>query len=171
MSATINLSPLIGKVIRDLIEQDAKSLDIETVYTRLNEVYGDDIFQSERMLAQIAVRGKIKAHLKSAFSINGEEGDDQLRLLKEDAPAALAVKQPGGGFAYVPLRMAGIQDVDAATKSKRDNIKNARASLKRWEDAVKPVRAVMQERGVTFGEAQKLLAEQQKTKPTRKASA
>jgi hypothetical protein len=156
---------MIAKVIREMQDEEGVILDVDTVYKRLSDVYGDDVFQSERMLAQIAVRQKIKSHLKNAYSINGDDSG-QLQLIKDDAPAALAVKQPGGGYAYVPLRVAGIQDLDAATKAKVDNIKNAQASLRRWEKSVKPIRAVMEAEGVTFGEAQKMIADRTAATPS-----
>ncbi len=162
MSTMINLGPMIAKVARDMLEEQNSIIDIEGVYAKLLETYSDEIFESERMLAQIAVRQKIKSHLKSAHSINGDGEIDQLRLLRDDAPATLSVKMPEGGYAYVPLLMASVDHLDAATAAKKQNIKNASASLKRWEKATDPIRKIMVERAISFGEAKKLFDEKPK---------
>jgi len=160
MSTMINIGPMIAKITRDMLDEQGTILDVESVYARMINHYGDQIFESERMLAQVAVKAKIKSHLKNAHSINGDDEGDQLKLLKDDAPATLAVKQDGGGYAYIPLRMASVADLDAATKSKKDNIKNAKAALRRWERSIKPIRGIMIEQKISFPEAQKLAADQ-----------
>lgn len=175
MSTMINIGPMIAKVIRDMLNEQGTILDIDSVYNKLISMNGADVFQSERMLAEVAVRQKIKSHLKNAHSINNDD-NGQLSLIKEDAPAALAIKQPGGSYSYVPLRLAGLDDLDAATKAKKENIKHAQASLKRWEKSIEPIRSIMEEEKVSFGEAQKMAADRAKAEPqvkekrTRKAS-
>ena len=168
MSTMINIGPMIAKVIRDMLLDEAAILDVDSVYHQLIATKGAEVFQSERMLAEVAVRKKIKSHLKNAHSINSDDGL-QLSLIKDDAPAALAVKQPEGGYAYVPLRLAGLADLDAATRAKEENIKNARAALKRWEKTIKPIRELMESEKITLGEAQKILSERQAEKPPAKA--
>lgn len=172
MSMTINIGPMIAKVVRDLATSENMILDVDAVYDRMTSQYGDDLFQSERLLAQVAIRQKIKAHLKSAFSVNGDvDGGDQLRLLKDDVPAALAVKQADGGYTYVPLRLATLDDLDAVTKSKAENVKNVQASLKRWNKTTKPIRSlIMDGKASTVGEAQKILAEQPKAQTKERKS-
>lgn len=160
MSTMINIGPMIAKVARDMLEAEDVVLDIDSVYAKLLELYSDQIFESERMLAQIAVRQKIRAHIRSAHSINGDANDDQLRLLKDDAPATLSVKLPEGGYAYVPLRMASVGHLDSATLAKKENIKHANAALKRWHTATDPIRKIMVEQSISFGEAKKILDEQ-----------
>lgn len=162
MSTMINLGPMIAKVARDMLEEQNTIIDIEGVYAKLIETYGNQIFESERMLAQVAIRQKIKSHLRSAISVNGDEGADQLRLLKDDAPATLSVKMAEGGYAYVPLLMASVEHLDAATAAKKENIKHASAALKRWEKTIDPIRKLMVEKKVSFGEAKKLFDEQPK---------
>ncbi|MGB3814043.1 MAG: hypothetical protein WA950_12530 [Shinella sp.] len=168
MSTLINIGPMIAKVIRDMLTEQGAILDVDSVYAQLIATKGVEVFQSERMLAEVAVRRKIKSHLKHAHSINSDDGI-QLSLIKDDAPATLAVKQPEGGYAYVPLRLAALADLDAATHAKEENIKNARAALKRWEKTIKPIRELMEAENVTFGEAQKILSDRQAAKPPAKA--
>lgn len=164
MSTMINLGPMIAKVARDMLEAQNAIIDVEGVYAKLSELYSDQIFESERMLAQIAVKQKIKSHLKTAHSVNGDEGADQLRLLKDDAPATLSVRMQDGGYAYVPLLMASVEHLDSATNAKKQNIKHANAALKRWEKATSPIRKIMIERKTSFGAAKKLFDEQPKPK-------
>lgn len=165
MSTMINVGPMIAKIARDLLEGGTSVLSVDSVYDRLMAVYGDDIYSSEKRLAEVAVRQKIKAHLKNAQSVNVSESPAQLTLLKDGAPATLAIRQDGGDYAYVPLGMASLVDIDAATRAKQENIANARAALKRWERAIKPVRSIMEERAVSFGQARAILDASDTEKP------
>lgn len=168
MSTMTNIRPLIAKVVRDMLETEDTILDVETVYERLTGDHGDDIFESERELARIAVKQKIKSHLRTAHSVGDSESDKQLSLLSNDAPAALAVKLPSGGFGYVPLRAASIEDVKAATANKVKNIKNASAALERWERYTRPILRIMKQQGVPFGTAEQVHSERLAAKPKRK---
>lgn len=153
-----NLGPLIALAVRDVLDGD-KLLDVDTVYENLINRHGNEIFEHERLLAQAAVKQKVKAYIRNAHSINKDTGGDQLSFLKDDAPATVSVKLQQGGYAYVPLSMATVADLEAATKAKRNNIDNASASFKRWNDALRPALKIMRKNGTTFGEAQRLLVE------------
>lgn len=165
MSTMINLRPLIAKTVRDLLESQDTILDVDSVYAELVTVYGDEIFESERELARIAVRQKIKSHLKSAHSADARTDGEQTTLLPDTAPAALAIRMPDGGYGYVPLRAASVADVEAATKNKIKNIDAAQASLKKWREFIKPIVRLMKRDGITFGEAE---AKAATAKPRRK---
>lgn len=164
MSQMINIGPMISKVITDMVAEQDNILDVDSVYTALMQAYGGEIFRSERMLAEVAVRQKIKAHLRSAHSINGNDEDAQLSLIGKDKPSTIAVKRQDGGYAYVPLRMASVADLDAATRAKRENIRNVQAALKRWEEVIEPIRAIMESEGVSYGDAARRVAERAEAK-------
>lgn len=153
-----NIGPLIALAVRDVLDGE-KLLDVDSVYQNLINRHGNEIFEHERLLAQAAVKQKVKSYIRNAHRINKDTGGDQLSFLKDDAPATVSVKQKQGGYAYVPLSMAMVADLEAATKAKRDNIDNAAASFKRWNDALRPALKIMRKNGATFGEAQKIIAE------------
>lgn len=58
MSTMINIGPMIARVTRDMLEAQNAIIDVESVYAKLTELYSDEIFESEGMLAQIAVKQK-----------------------------------------------------------------------------------------------------------------
>lgn len=168
MSNLINIGPLIAKITRDMLDQQDTMLDVDSVYTKLEADHGDAIFESAQLLATRSIKQTIKAHIKNAHSMGGE--DDRQGDLLKDEPAAVAVKQPNGGYGYVPLRAAGVDAIEAATKSKERNIANAEASYERWLKFTQPIVAIMKERNVSFGVAQKI-AVQEPAKPNQKVRA
>lgn len=159
MSTLINISPFISKVISDMLNEQGVELDVDSVYARLTAIYGDAIYEASSMFVEIAVRAKIKSHLRTAYSVNGEDDDAQLKLIKEDAPATIAVRQPDGRYVYVPLSTARPEDFRSATAAKVRNIENARAALDKWEGFIEPILAIMETEGVSFLEAQKVAAD------------
>lgn len=165
MSNLINLGPLITKIARDMLEQEDKMLDVDSVYAKLEAEHGDAIFESAQLLATRSIKQSIKAHIKNAHSIGGE--DERQGSLLKDEPAAVAVKQPDGGYGYIPLRAAGVDAIEAATQSKERNIANAKASYDRWTKFTQPILAIMKEQNVSFGVAQKIAGEQP-AKPEKK---
>lgn len=159
MSTLINISPFISKVISDMLNEQGVVLDVDSVYSRLTAIYGDAIYEASPMFVEIAVRAKIKSHLRNAYSVNGEDDDAQLKLIKDDAPATISVRQPDGRYVYVPLSAAKPDDFRAATAAKVRNIEHAQAALDKWEGFIEPILAIMDAEKVSFLEAQKLAIE------------
>lgn len=164
MSTMINIGPMVAKVIQDMLDEQGTRLDVDSVYKRLDAQHGDEIYSAAKMLAEVAIRAKIKAHLKSSHSINAGADEEQIPLLG-DAPTTIAVKQADGGFVYVPLRLATVDEIDAATKLRADNIANVQKAFDKWESRMRPIREVMDAEKVNYGEAERILFEREKQKP------
>lgn len=157
MSSTLNISPKIAKAVADLGTEQGALLEVETVYLKMIELYGDEIFQSERYLAQIAVKQKIKSFLRNSFK--DDDQDDLFDRAKAGTPATLSVRQADGHYAYVPMKFASSSDLDAAFEERQRNIDNAVAALTKLKEQTSPIKAIMDAQGVTYGEAERILFE------------
>lgn len=158
MSLTLNLTPKIAKAAAELNKEQGALLEVEPIYTKLVELYGDEIFQFERYLAQIAVKQKIKAFIRNSFKI--EDEDDLFSGEKGETPGTLSVRQADGRYAYVPMKAAVSSDLDAAFDERQRNIDNAVAALNKLKDRTSAAKAIMDKEGVTYGEAEKILLDQ-----------
>lgn len=128
MSTTLNINPKIARAISELNTEQGALLEVETVYSKMIEMFGQEIFQSERYLAQIAVKQKIKAFLRNSFK--DDDQDDLFDRPKGGTPATLSVRQSDGHYAYVPMKFASSADLEAAFDERQRNIENASEALK-----------------------------------------
>jgi len=160
MSTKSAITPLLGEVIRRMLIEDGAILDVEGVYKRLEAEHGSELYSAARQLAEVAIRGKIKTHLKNSHALSQANPNQQASFLDDDAPATLAIRRQDGSFAYVPLRMASLQHIEAATQLRRDNIANVQNSFERWQANTQPVVEIMRKNNVIYGEAEKILLTQ-----------
>lgn len=158
MSTMINIAPMVAKVVQDMLSEQGARLDVDSVYKRLDALHGDEIYAAAKMLAEVAIRAKIKRHLKNSH-IEGSADDAGQTSLLTDAPATIAVKQADGGFVYVPLRLATVEDIDGATRLRADNIANVQKAYDKWERQIMPIRTIMATENVSYPEAERLYLE------------
>lgn len=159
MSTMINIGPMVSKVIQDMLVEQGSRLDVDSVYKRLDALHGDEIYAAAKMLAEVAIRSKIKAHLKNSHSVNAALDEDQMPLLNDVGSTTIAVKQADGGFVYVPLRLATVEDIDGATRLRAENIANVQKAYDKWEKQIMPIRMIMANEAVSYPEAERLYAE------------
>lgn len=164
MSLTLNINPKIARAVSELGSEQGALLEVETVYSKMIELYGDEIFQSERYLAQIAVKQKIKSFLRNSFK--DDDQDDLFDRPKAGTPATLSVRQADGHYAYVPMKFAVSSDLEAAFEERQRNIDNAIAALAKLKEQTSPVKAIMDANGVPYGEAERILFEQAEKTPS-----